>query len=306
MSRVEEQQQKAAAEAERLQKQQDRDAREAKRSDESRQRFGQMLQRGAQEKRASAAQASRQDEAGRTARENVERQEQSKASLRDARLARGGTLQHQRLLDQAKSFQGTLEHQRTQTEQTQTEQVRARDDGLAETRLHNEDRVADLETTREQETERELEVRQAEARDEERVNSAISGHGQRGSGGGGGNHPQDTKTPEVEELSDSKRPSGAGSSPQARAVQEVTEQILAALAREVFVGVNERGFAEMRIELQEGVLQGGTLRVEAQDGEIRLRFEGLSGHARNLVSSSEGELSRRLAAKGLRLAALAA
>ncbi|MFZ9889136.1 MAG: type III secretion HpaP family protein [Myxococcota bacterium] len=149
-------------------------------------------------------------------------------------------------------------------------------------------------------------MQQAEAREEERVNSAITGHGHRGSGGGGGNSQHDPPTTGIDALGESKGAPGTAASPQARAVQQVSEQILAALAREVFVGFNERGFAEMRIELHEGVLQGGTLRVEAHDGEIRLRFEGLSGHARNLVSSSEGELSRRLQAKGLRLTALVA
>jgi hypothetical protein len=70
------------------------------------------------------------------------------------------------------------------------------------------------------------------------------------------------------------------------------------------VGVNERGLMEFRVELKEGILQGATLKVDAKDGKIQLRFEGLEGHAKNLVSASEGELARRLEAKGLRLDAL--
>lgn len=302
MSRVDEQQQKAAADAERLQKQQDRNARDASKSDESRQRFGELVKQG-----AAKQQGQNQSLTKDLARQQGEQVAQQKHvgkeehAARDARLARGGVVHHHRLMEQAKSFQGTLENRRTETEQTQKGRVETREEGLFKAKESTDERVTDLDQKKESRLERDKETARGETKAQGRVNAAIDGTGQKSSDGGGhhdGAHVQ-AKAKGVEGAGAAEGAQGA------HEVKQIPEQILEALASEVYVGVNERGLMEFRIELKEGVLQGATLRVEAKDGGIQLRFEGLSGHAKNLVSASEGELGRRLKAKGLRLDTLA-
>lgn len=297
MSRVEEQQQKAAAEAERLQKQQDRAARDAKKAD-TQQRFGDLVKAGVQRQEAHT-----QKELLRQQGEQLGQQHLGKANqaARDARLARGGVVQHTRLMEQVKSFQGTLEGRRTETEETHKGRVETREEGLGKTREATEERVTDLDRKKEARSERDKELARADAKAEARVNAAIDGSkGNRGEGGGS-QDPSAGAAPTTKGIDGAQAAEGAAA---AHEVKQIPDEILEALASEVYVGVSERGLAEMRIELKEGVLQGATLRVEADNGKIHLRFEGLSGHAKNLVSACEGDLARRLADKGIRLESL--
>lgn len=299
MSRVDEQQQKSAADAERLQKAQDRQTRDAKKSQESQQKFGDLVKAGASKQQQSQEGHLAKELARQQGQELVQQHLGQKGqAARDARLARGGVLHHSKLMEQAKSFQGTLEGQRTQTEETHKGRVETREEGLGRAKEATDDRVTDLDKKKEARTERDKEAQRAEAKAEGRVNAAISGAGQKKGEGGGTDDAPASLDVQAKGLD---RPAAAEASAQAHEVQQIPEQILEAIAQEVYVGFNERGLAEFRVELKEGVLQGATLRVEAEDGKIRLRFDGLSGHAKNLVSACEGDLARRLQAKGLHL-----
>jgi hypothetical protein len=301
VSRVEDQQKKQA-DVERLQQQQDRTSRDAQKSDQSRRRFGELVKQGAgrQQLQESATKKGADDKQAESVQGSVLRDAQTTA--REARLARGGVLQHKHLMDKAKSFEGTLKAHQQDTKETHKGRVEQREEGLGKTREAVSERVADLESKHEVRAEREKESQREEVKAEGRVNASIDGSGKKGqSGGDAGAGSGGQGQPQPQGLAAAQ---GAAGPEGPREVQQIPEEILKALAQEVYVGVNERGLMEFRVELKEGILQGATLKVDAKDGKIQLRFEGLEGHAKNLVSASEGELARRLEAKGLRLDAL--
>lgn len=298
MSRVEEQQKKAQAEAERMQKTADRAARDAKRTDDSKNRFGELVKQGqAKDQHTTQTQ---QRSVGEQVMAQHARTEQDAARM--ARLARGGTLQHGRILEQVKSFQGTLETQKAKTEETDKGRVETRHEGMAEARGQSEERVGDLEQKKDLRADKEREQLKAEARDQTRANAAIDGQA-RGKGGSqsGGEGMADPNAAQVAGIG---KAGAAEEAQQAHEVKQIPEAILEALANEVYVGVNAKGLAEFRVELKEGILQGATMRITADGGKIQLAFDGLEGNAKRLVQASEGEIARRLEKKGLRLDAL--
>lgn len=299
MSRVEDQK-KAQAESARLQKQADRATRDAKKTDDSRQRFGELVKHG--RVREQVTQQVSQRSIGEQVLQQQGRSEQDAARM--ARLARGGTLQHGRILEQVKSFEGTLQGQQTQSSEADQGRVERREEGMVETRSLREDRVSDLDKKREARVEADKEQAKAEAHAELKANAAIDGQARgKGNSHGEGDAPTDGST--VQAVG-SPKAQAAEEAKAAREVQQLPEAILEALANEVYVGVNEKGLAEFRVELKEGVLQGASLRITADGGKIHLAFEGLSGNAKRLIQASEGDLARRLQAKGLWLERLSA
>lgn len=301
MSRVEDQQKKQV-DSERLQKQQDRTARDSQKSDQARQRFGELVKQGTQQRQLQegASQKSGLEKQGEQIQGQL--QQQGQHTAREARLARGGVLQHTRIMEQAKSFEGTLKNQRQETQETHKGRVEQRDEGLGQAREAMSERASDLEKHKETRVEGEKETLREEAREEGRVNASIDGSARKGGKGGGG--AETGSGGQGQPQGGSAGVQAAGSAEAAHEVKQIPEEILKALAQEIYVGVNERGLTEFRVELKDGVLQGATMRIEAQDGKIRLRFEGLEGHAKNLVAASEGELARRLQGRGLHLDAL--
>jgi membrane protein involved in colicin uptake len=300
LSRVNENQKKQQAEAERTQKRQDRAARDASKTDQSRQRFGEMVKKGAKQKQTQEHQM--KNNAARQQGENVQGQanKQAQQSARNARMARGGVVQHQRLLDQTKSFQGTLKAHKGQTQETDKGRVDSRNEGMTQAREAVEERHTDLDTKKQDRADREQATSKAEGKAQARVNSAIDGRGGGGAQSGDGGHERGTHGAQVSAQASGGAAGAEGA--QAHEVKQIPEEILKAIASEVYVGFNEKGLHEFRIELKEGVLQGGTLRVTSDGpGRVSLQFDGLSGHAKNLVSASHTELARRLSDKGLTL-----
>ena len=293
MSRVEEQQKHAQAEAERLQKQADRASRDAKRSDEARNRFGELVKQGQGQDQAMTKLAQK-SQGEQVLAQHVQGEQ---AAARMARLARGGTLQHGRILEQVKSFQGTLETQKGTTEEADKGRVERREDGLAEARSHHEERVSDLDRKKEARAETERDLLKAEAREKARANAAIDAGGQHK--GGSSSEGEATADPNAVKGVGAAGTGQAAEAQAAHEVKQIPEAILEALANEVYVGINEKGLAEFRVELKEGILQGATLRVTADGGKIQLAFEGLAGNAKRLVQASEGDIAKRLRAKGL-------
>lgn len=87
----------------------------------------------------------------------------------------------------------------------------------------------------------------------------------------------------------------------ARKPQEIPQELIDKLVDGVRVGVNEVGHAEFQIDLKDGIMQGMTLRVSADNGKVTCQFVGGDASAKNFIESSEGDLSRALENKGLRL-----
>lgn len=300
MSRVEDSQRQAQIEAERAQKQADRQAREAKKGQEAKQ-FGKLVRQGALKEQAAQAQKAKAAEARELGQKVLaQAQKQEGEAARTALLARGGVVQHQRILEQVKSFQGTLQSQRAEAEQAHAARVERREEGLSEAKAHTEERVTDLEHKREARAEREKEAQKAEAKEKARVNAAIDGDA--GKKGGSDTGEKGAAADAMPAQAVGAKAQGAAEAQAPREVKQIPEAILNALAEQVYVGVNEKGQAEFRVELKEGVLSGATLKVTADGkGKIRLAFEGLDANARRLVQASEGELARKLGAKGLSL-----
>lgn len=295
-----ESQKKQQAESERMQKTQDRSARDATKTDQSREKFGEMVKKSGQQQ---AAQRGKETEGAKSQLgEQVRGKLNQKLAQtgRQARMSRGGVMQHQKLMDQAQSFHGALKANKEESAESTKGRVTDRDEGLGKAQEATEERGTELETKKEDRAERNKESGKAEAKAQGRVNAAIDG------AGGGKGQSQDNSERAVDPSAGGQAPGaavGAVEAPQqAHAVKQIPEEILKAIASEVFVGVNAKGDAEFRIELKEGVLQGGTLKVTSEgDGRISLKFEGLSGNAKNLVSASHTDLAKRLSAKGLSL-----
>ena len=294
MSNRVEEQDRQALDAERLQKRIDRETREAKTGKEGAARFEGMM-KGNQTAR---------DQAGRQQKGNQSKAEGEKKGAaaqksqtegeRKAMLARGGTVQGQKLMEQARSFQGVLGKQQEQTADSNKGLTKARDTGTKDTRVEVEGRTRDIEK-KELRTDGERATARVEARDRDRPNAAIEGDAS-GDSSGQQQQRQDRGGAHIP-----KPVAGVQATQQASTVREVKQippEMLERLASAVRIGINDKGLHELQIDLKEGVLQGASLRVTAEGGKVTLTFSGLSGHTKNLVESSAGELMRRLDAKG--------
>ena len=300
MSNVKESQQKRA-DAERMQKKADKQARQTKTDGQAKARFGSMMkQKGAQQKQQVGQEASRQQ--GEQLGEHLQgkQAEKQSQSARNARMARGGVVRHSRLMEQAKSFDQTLSRAGQETKETKETLKQERAGGMENARDATTERSSDVDQKTETKKDAETETAKAEAKAEGRVNSAISGGGKKGGG------QQDSRG-DGANIAAAKAggAQAAGETGGPRTVKQIPEEILKALAEEIYVGVNAEGLAEFRVELKEGVLEGASMKVTADDrGRIHIKFDGIEGNTKNLVKASEGELFKRLKAKGLRLESL--
>jgi hypothetical protein len=301
-SRVEEQNAKNAAEAERLNKKIEREGRDAKASDTSRDAFSKLVRTNQQ----SSSETKKQGEREQTEARQGEAQAQKGAKNaseadRAARLARGGALSQNRVLEQARSFQGVLTNQQAQTQEADKGRVERREAGTAKDRVEAEDKTKDVDK---QEATRDAEVEQAkvEARNDAKANGAINPDGSNGgqqrdkrSGQGdegGQKQPLQTQAPVAK---------GAQGP---REVRQIPPEILEKLCSAVWLGVNEKGLREFQIELKDGPLKGAHVKITAEDGKVALTFTNVGGDEKRLLEASKGDLMRRLEKKGLSLARL--
>ncbi|MFH1810898.1 MAG: hypothetical protein ABIJ09_19310 [Pseudomonadota bacterium] len=105
----------------------------------------------------------------------------------------------------------------------------------------------------------------------------------------------------VGSVGESGRNQAAAEVKGARKPQEIPQEILDKLVEEVRVGVNENGQSEFQIDLKDGVLQGMSLKVTAENGKVNCQFIGGDNSAKNFIESSQGALARALEGKGLSL-----
>lgn len=298
-SRVEEQNAKNAAEAERLNKKIDREGRDAKASETSRDAFSKLVRTNQQ----SSSEAKNQGERAQGEAKQGEAQAQKGAKNaseadRAARLARGGALSQNRVLEQARSFQGVLTNQQAQTHEADKGRVERREAGTQKDRVEAEDKAADVEK---QEATRDADVEQAkvEARNDAKANAAINPDGSNGgqkekrSGQGeeGGQKQLQTAAP-------AEKAKGA------HQVKQIPPEVLEKLCSAVWLGVNEKGLREFQIELKDGPLKGALVKITAEDGKVALSFSNVGADEKRLIEASKGDLMRRLEKKGLSLARL--
>jgi hypothetical protein len=295
-NRVEQEQARAAEEAERLQKRIDKETRETKSSAESRERFSQLLKTGqktaehAKDQGEKTSKDARQSEQQGTKQANAD-----KNAERAARMARGGTLQHQQLLEKVKGFEGTLQSQKAQTDQTKETRVQRREDGTRKDRVEGEDRKTDLERKAAKKDD-ERELSRVEAREKHRPNAAIDGD-KKGGDSRGGDGGAAAKMPQQ-----ATKTAGPQKAREAKQLPPEVKKALEKLVDAIYLAVNEKGLKEFHVELKEGVLSGGSLKVSVGDDGVALSFRGLDGNQKNLVESSKGDLMKRLEGRGLKLA----
>lgn len=296
MSRVEGDNQ-GPNEAERAAKEADKRARDAKLAVADRQAFGRLLEqhKGAKEQ---AHQAGSQ-QAQKRADDGVKKSgEQAKAAL----AARQGVVQHGRLAEASKTFQGSLERAQATTQASDQGRVERREVGTRKDRVEREDRREVQEARAEAKRDREAELARAEARESERPNAAIAGD----SADSGGQSPHDDGSAAAAAAIQkaATAPSAASGAQAARAVTQIPPELLEKLVSTVYLAVTEKGLKEFQIELKDGPLKGGSLKISADAGKVSLSFAGLGAHEKALLEASKGELMRRLGKKGLSLARL--
>lgn len=90
-----------------------------------------------------------------------------------------------------------------------------------------------------------------------------------------------------------------------RLVGKIPSDILDKLVEDVSIGINKRGLAEFTIQFQEGILDGGSVKVSTSDGEILLEFFGLRNETKKDVQNALPMLENGLRKKKLKLGKLA-
>jgi hypothetical protein len=302
MSRVDHEPPPSAQEAERAAKEADKRSRDAKLQEQDRQAFGKLLAGQKDAKESARSQEKKQSEA-RTSEQKVSAQAKGSDNAdRAARLARGGTMQHARVLEQARGFQGALEQSQNKTQANDQGRVQSRDTGKQKDRVEHEDRKEVVAQKAQAKQDREADLAAVERREQARPNAAINNDDR---GGGGGGQPQDDGSAAAaaaikaqKQLPDVKGAAAAGP------VKQIPPELLEKLVSTVYLAVTEKGLKEFQIELKDGPLKGGFLKISAENGKVALKFSGLDANTKNLIESSKGDLMRRLGKKGLSLARL--
>lgn len=300
-SRVDEQNAQAAAEAERLAQKADKAAREAKTNQTSREAFSKLVRANQQGNAEAKGKAEKHEAESRQGEAQGQKQAKgSEQADRAARMARGGVMQHARVMEQARSFSQVLGGQQASTQQADGQRVERRDHGVKKDKVERDDRDRDAGKV-EQKREADREQARVEARDGNQPNAAIDANGR---GKGDGQRGQGRGDESAAAIAALKQPSTsqAAAGPQgAVGVKQIPPELLEKLVSAVYLAVNDKGLKEFQIELKDGPLKGGFLKLSADHGQVSLSFFGLEGDQKRLVEASKGELMRRLEKKGLRL-----
>lgn len=301
MSRVDGERQ-STREAERAQQTADKKAREAKLQTADRQTFGKMLktQEGAKE---ASRQANTQQQAGQQGETQKQQTQANKGQqARSAMLSRGGVMHQSKVQEQAQGFQGALQQTTQKTGQQDAGRVERRDAGKVKDKTEGEERVDTLQQKAETRKEMEMEQQAVEAHDAARPNAAIGGSGQKNSGSD--SQPQDDGGAAALAAAKGKAPTAAEGAKAPQAVKQIPPELLEKLVSTVHLAVNDKGLKEFQIELKDGPLKGGFLKISADGGKVALSFSGIDAQTKNLIEASKGDLMRRLGKKGLALSKL--
>lgn len=304
MSRVNEEQQQKRAEMERMQKTADKQAREAGRESTDRAQFGQVLkQQVGQQSQQTAQQGKLKDAKEQTSQmsEVLKKgaEQLGREAAMNARLARGGAVQHSRLMQQAESFHSLLDGKRTETDQLGKVMQKDADESKSATTEAIAERHVDLDQKAEDKRETAKKDARLEAGKKGVHNAAIDGEKRSGKDDTGGRG--DEAGIEAAKSAGLKNEVQASEVQGAAGAKQLPPEVVEALVKQVMIGVNEKGDHVFRIELRDGVLQGATLQITAKNGKIGIDVGGLDDNARRLMQASVGSLQRGLAARGLAL-----
>lgn len=309
MSRVSEQQQQQRAEAERLQKKADQQARESARDGQAKSQFGNLVKnqqrtQGQEAQKQGALKDAQQKAAEEGKAQQGKAQESQGEALRNARLARGGALQQSKVMQQAESFHSMLDAKKGETEQLSQTLKKDAD----ETKAANQEAVAERQTDFEHKAEEKKDIAhqnaKADAAKKGKANAAIDGDTKKGDDKKGDGRNEEAAVDGARRAGAAQQSESAQEVQGAAGAKELPPEVLEALVKQVHIGVNEKGEAMFRIELQDGVLQGASLQVTSKNGKVGLEISGLDDNARRLVQASVGSLQRKLESRGLALDSL--
>ena len=292
MSRVEGDQSASAQETERAMKESDKRARNEKTQNADRQAFGKLLQgqKSARDTAAKGGEHQQQAKTGDTAH---------KGDLaRTALMARSGGAQASKLVETAKTFQGSLENAQQKSSASDQGRVQSRDTGKQKERVERDDRSEVLQARVDTKKDRENELARVEAREGQRPNAAIGSDQHKGSD----EQPKDGGSAAAAAIKKAaQQPQAVQGAKAPQAVKQIPPELLEKLVSTVYLAVTEKGLKEFQIELKDGPLKGGFLKISAENGKVALSFSGIGANEKNLLEASKGDLMRRLEKKGLSL-----
>jgi hypothetical protein len=292
MSRVEGEQSSASREAERVQHETDKRVRDDKTQSADRQAFGKLMQnqKSARDASAKTGQQQQQAKSGDAKGPDL---------ARTALMARAGGAQQSKLVETAKTFQGSLEQAQHKSSTADQGRVTTRDTGKQKDRVERDDRNEVLQAKVESKKDRESELARVEAREGQRPNAAIGQDQHKGSD----EQPKDDGAAAAAAAvkKAAQQPQAVQGAKTAQPVKQIPPELLEKLVSTVYLAVTEKGLKEFQIELKDGPLKGGFLKISAENGKVALSFSGIGASEKNLLEASKGDLMRRLEKKGLSL-----
>ena len=292
MSRVEGEQSSASREAERVQHETDKRVRDDKTQSADRQAFGKLMQnqKSARDASAKTGQQQQQAKSGDAKGPDL---------ARTALMARAGGAQQSKLVETAKTFQGSLEQAQHKSSTADQGRVTTRDTGKQKDRVERDDRNEVLQAKVESKKDRESELARVEAREGQRPNAAIGQDQHKGSD----EQPKDDGAAAAAAAvkKAAQQPQAVQGAKTAQPVKQIPPELLEKLVSTVYLAVTEKGLKEFQIELKDGPLKGGFLKISAENGKVALSFSGIGASEKNLLEASKGDLMRRLEKKGLAL-----
>ncbi|MDP2340950.1 MAG: hypothetical protein Q8O67_08335 [Deltaproteobacteria bacterium] len=292
----------SAQEAERVQKEADKRTRDAKNQETDRQTFGKLLSGQKQTKESQGQDAKKQAEAKQGEHGAKTQQKGGAEAERAARMARGGTLQTSKAMEQAKGFQGALENTQQKSAGNEQGRVTTRDVAQKKDKVEVDDRQGDQLKKAEARKDADVDKAQVEAREAQRPNAAIGSDA--GGGDPGGQGKDDGSAAAAAAIKASATTAPAAKASAKHEVKQIPPELLEKLVSTVYLAVTEKGLKEFQMEMKDGPLAGAFLKISAENGKVSLTFTGLDTNTKNLVEASKGDLLRRLAKKGLTLGKL--
>ena len=278
------------------QKAQDRASRDQQRTQNKKQNFADKLKKqGGQEQNVKQHQSKADQQ-----RMGQQKQANEAQNTRQGNMGRGNSMHQQRLMQQAKSFSGVLGKFQQQSQQDGMVQNRARTEGKEADTVETQDRVSDLDTQGEevreqQETGQAEELRQ-EAQADQAKQAAIESATDAPKRDQQNQQDNQDPDPQSQAITEAQGPQGAAGA------HPIPPEILEKLVAQIFVGVSADGAQMFNFTFQEGVLSGCAVSVSSNGaGRIKLSISGLEGQAKRLLSASEGDIAKRLAAHKLDL-----
>ena len=302
MSRVDNDSTPSAQEAERVQKESDKRTRDAKNQETDRQTFGKLLSGQKQSKETQGQQGKQQAEAKQGEHSAKTQHKGASDAERAGRMARGGTLQHSKAMEQAKGFQAALAQTQQHSGSNDQGRVERRDVGKQKDKVEIDDRQGDQLKKAEAKKDADVDKAQVEAHEAHRPNAAIGSD--RGSGDSDGRGKDHGRAAAAAAMKKQTSTAAAATSSARHEVKQIPPEMLEKLVSTVYLAVTEKGLKEFQMEFKDGPLAGAFVKISAENGKVALKFSGLDTNTKNLVEASKGDLLRRLEKKGLSLSRL--